>query len=321
MPKQKRFTESELPRPGNVFLTPLADGRYGVVRVIRTMTGSGYAFAYVVPSSWIGDCPVRPSDAEIRQPLLNTRGSRIPSYLKRDGEQDACWVCSPPPPSFLPVGDIAVTKEDDAIQHESYSGWEWFPMVIFSQWQWDNDREGYLARVAEYEAKAAEERRIAAERRAEMLRTLTFESVAQRVWFDNWDEELDGANITASRHLVAGLVEDLRAAPKLTKVVVRRLLRDTVKAFNRLDQESDHFIETTHREDICDALEMVDGPPHATRTSPTKWSGGGIGSGIPPPLAATPGNGGGGGGGGGVRGNPDQVAPPLSCAGRRNRAQ
>ena len=48
MAKIRRYKENELPAPGSVFSMPLADGRFGVVRVIRTKVASDYAFAFVV---------------------------------------------------------------------------------------------------------------------------------------------------------------------------------------------------------------------------------------------------------------------------------
>ena len=109
---------------------------------------------------------------------------------------------------------------------------------------------------AEERSRQAEERRIADARRAEMLRTLTLDSVSGRTWFETWDEEEEGPHLAASRQLISSLIEGLRSAPKLTKTVARRLLRESVKEFNRLDAKGP-FIETMHREDICDAFEII----------------------------------------------------------------
>ena len=249
MPKRAKYGESDLPAAGSVFVAPLADGRFGVVRVLRTKSQSGYAFAFVVPSSWIGRSAVRPSDSDIRLPLFLTHHS----WANR---REALWVSTPPPSSFVPVGALEITAADDALEHEAYSAWESLPIQILLQWRWDNDREALLIEDAAKKAKEIEERMASNERRAEMLRTVTLENVSDRIWFDTWDEELDGSNLSASRRLVADLVNRLRTAPKLTKVVARRLLRSTVKEFNQLDALS-QFIETTHREDICEALEII----------------------------------------------------------------
>src|SRR5262249_9034957 len=133
---------------------------------------------------------------------------------------------------------------------------ESFPLQVLLQWRWDNDREALLAQEAAKKAKRDEERRLADERRAEMLRTLTLDGISNRTWFESWGNELDGANLPEARQLVYDLVENLRNSPKLTKAIARRLLRATVENFNRLD-EKNSFIETTHREDIHEALEIV----------------------------------------------------------------
>jgi hypothetical protein len=151
---------------------------------------------------------------------------------------------------------IEITTKDDAIACEVYSAWETLPLQILLQWRWDNDREALLIEDAAEKARQAEERRIADQRRAELLRTVTLDSLSNRTWFETWDEELDGPHLSASRQLVCGLVDNLRSVPELTETVARRLLRATVREFNRLDAAR-QFIETTHREDICDAFEII----------------------------------------------------------------
>ncbi len=249
MPKWKKFTEKQLPPAGSVFLVPLTDGRFGVVRVLRTKSDGGTPAAFVVPSSWIGNTAVRPSDRDIRLPLFLTHHSWA-------NQREALWVVNLPPPSFIPIGDIEITAADTALEREAYSVWESIPVQILLQWRWDNDREALLAEEAANDAKAIEARKVAAARRAELLRTVTLDSLSNQIWFDAWDEELEGPNLAASQRLVANLIVDLKAAPKLTKTVVRRLLRSTVKKFNQLDEPT-QFIETTHREDICEAFELI----------------------------------------------------------------
>ncbi len=249
MPRRVKYSESDLPARGSVFLAPLADGRFGVVRVVRTNSQKGYSFAFVVASHWIGSSAIRPSNHEIRLPLFLTHHSWA-------NQREAVWVSTPPPSSFIPVGTIEISAADDAIEHESYSAWETLSLQILLQWRWDHDREALLIEDAEERSRQAEERRIADARRAEMLRTLTLDSVSGRTWFETWDEEEEGPHLAASRQLISSLIEGLRSAPKLTKTVARRLLRESVKEFNRLDAKGP-FIETMHREDICDAFEII----------------------------------------------------------------
>jgi hypothetical protein len=183
----------------------------------------------------------------------------LPLFLTHhsyNGQIAGLWVFTPPPPSFIPLGDIDIDAEEDVIERETYSRWESISMQILVQWRWDNDREALLIEEATRKAQETEERKIAAERRAAMLRTLTLDSVSERVWFDSWDEESDGSCLTESRRVVSSLIKSLRTSPKITKAVARRLLKGAVKDFNRLDAKR-QFIETVQREDICDAFEII----------------------------------------------------------------
>lgn len=249
MRKSNKYTESELPPLGSVFLAPLRDGKFTAIRVIRSKTDGGYASVFAALSSWIGRNATRPSDSEIRKTLVLTHHSW-------KNTKAAQWVSTPLPSSFVSAGTIDITSADEALKIEAYGAWEWFVIQSEKQWRWEHDRQALLAEEAVEDAKKAEERRIAFERRAEMLRTITLDTVQNRTWFENWDTELDGPNLVASRRLIEDLVNNLKTTPKITKAVARRSLRVTVKNFNRLDEET-HFIETTHREDICDALEIV----------------------------------------------------------------
>lgn len=249
MPKSPKYKEDDLPSPGSVFLTPLADGRFGVVRVIRRKVSDGLPAAFIVPSSWIGISPARPSDSEILYPLILT-------HHGWKGERDAHWVGSPPPDSFIPVGEIALTPEDDLIHREAYAGWGGFPLQILLEWRWHHDHETVIIEDAARKKEKAEERRQFSERRLQMLRALTLESVAQRTWFEAWDEDHDGLNLVSSRRILAELIHRLSETPAITKTIARKLLRLTVKEFNRVNWTS-RFIETMHRDDICEALEMI----------------------------------------------------------------
>ena len=52
------------------------------------------------------------------------------------------------------------------------------PLQILLQWRWDHDRENVL-REDIVKKEKAEEARLSAERRAEMLRTITLESLVE----------------------------------------------------------------------------------------------------------------------------------------------
>jgi hypothetical protein len=249
MTKPIKYTEAQMPTPGSVFVTRLADGRFGALIVIARKTESGYCSVYVAPSSWIGSQPIRPTDGELRQPLILTHHSW-------GGVDAGVWVSSPPPDSFVHSGFIEVTDSDLQRIREIYCTWERCTLQILLQWRWIHDRERLLIEDAERAVREAAERKEKAQRHAEMLRTITLASLAERQWFDHWDDELDRLYIEPSRRIVQHMLASLAESSKITKTVARKHLKAAVVAFNRLD-EIPHYIETTHREDICEALELV----------------------------------------------------------------
>ena len=243
--KLTKYAPNDLPQPGSVFITPLGDGRFGVVRVLRTKVGSGHAFAFVEPSAWIGSSPTRPSDSQIRIPLKLMHHS----WSK---QRFAQWVFTPPPASFVYVGGIPVFPEDDQFCEESYGSWEFLPRQILVQWRWDNDRESLLREESERKEKRAKDAILANERRKEMLRSITIDSLVTRTWFDSWDEE---DSLQRSRAIVKNLIQKISAEPKLTKTKVRSLLKGAVKEFNVIEEGD--FIETIHREEIFEAFDLI----------------------------------------------------------------
>lgn len=249
MAKYVKYTEAQLPCQGDVFVTRLQDGRYGAVTVLDRKKESGYCAVFVAPSSWIGSTPDRPTDAELRNLLILTHHSwqKVPAGV---------WVFTPPPESFTPAGHISISDQDRFRVGHSYAGWESCSLQILFQWRWDNDREALLIEEADQALRDAEEMRKQAQRRDEMLRTITFDSLAARQWFDHWDEVSDRSYIMPSRTILATTIDALGASPKITKSLARKHLKASVIAFNKLDR-SLSFIEATHREDIYEALELV----------------------------------------------------------------
>lgn len=114
-------------------------------------------------------------------------------------------------------------------------------------------------RVAEIEVQATEQAeagRKRAEARAEFLRTLTLDSLVDRIWFPSWEDCDANLPLLECRSLIAKFVHELRAAPKLTRAVAKRLLKQSVQDVNRLDA-SHHFIATIEREDLYEAYEQI----------------------------------------------------------------
>lgn len=249
MSKPRKYTEAEMPSPGSVFLAPLGDGRFGAIVVLARKTECGYCMVYLAPSPWIGATAVRPSKDELLKPL-------ILNHHSWEKVEAGAWTAFPPPDSFISTGAIELPRSVEQRVGSSFSSWESCSIQILIQWRWDNDRERLLLEDAEYAKQEAEERRQQAAKHAEMLKTITLESLKERRWFEHWNEDLDGPYMEPSHSIISSLIRSLSDLPKITPTAARRELKNAVLAFNQLD-ESTQFIETTHREDICDALELV----------------------------------------------------------------
>lgn len=207
------------------------------------------AMVLVISSPWVGAEAKRPADEEIRKVL-------VLNHHSWKNKPEASWICEPPPVNFLFAGNLQVTEEDEAFDSAAYGDWESLCVQPLKQWRWDHDRESLLLEEAAERQKTIERGRIFAEKRAEILRTTTLDSLLKRRWFDKWDSEREITGRDESQRLITELVHTLHSAPKLSKAVVRRHLRSCVEAFNRLDAVNP-FIQTTHAEDIFEALELI----------------------------------------------------------------
>lgn len=255
-PKAVKYSEADLPAPGSVYLMPLEDGRYGVVRVLRrrlakdptTNSKHEVAMVLVAPSSWVGANPARPSDEEISQVLTLTHHSWKNARQMR-------WTVEPPPASFVPVGTIDLSEDDQASDSVAYGDWHTLNIQVLIQWQWDHDREGLLAADQAERAAAEQTAEAFKKERALKQKSLTLEILLTRTWFEEWDD-VKPKYLKASRELLLQLVQGLLAAPKLDETLVEERLRVCVEAFNALEEKGS-FIYTTHCEDIIDALDVI----------------------------------------------------------------
>ena len=122
--------------------------------------------------------------------------------------------------------------------------------------RWDHDREALLRDDEQEAAALAETRRLQKIRRDGYLKTLTLDSLVGREWFSSWGDADEVPHAEACRSLLAHLVNELRAADKLSRSRTRQLLKESVKAVNRLDAEQ-HCIATLERDDLIDAYECA----------------------------------------------------------------
>ena len=136
----------------------------------------------------------------------------------------------------LPIGDVYA-----------------FPLGL-AEWRWAHDGAAVMAEDA-VEATAAEARQADANR---ANGAITLESFQKRKLFADWEGHVPRKMIAAARKLVKETAARLAAlGPKLPRRKARAILRDCVVAFNELDEANDHWIETTEREDIVDAFDIL----------------------------------------------------------------
>ncbi|MET1077253.1 MAG: hypothetical protein ABWY06_04445 [Pseudomonas sp.] len=258
--KRPRYSEEDLPTPGSLYFLPLDDGRVGIARVVSRITAVDPVLStltrpvwtsrvLVVPSSWVGVEAQRPADEDILRQLVLTHHSWCE-------EPQATWIAEPPPGDFIAAGRLDITEQDALIEGEDYGDWASLCLQPLLQWRWEHDRDNLLREENEEELRIEESARLHSERQAEILRTLTLDSLATRPWFEHWDDAWEAPFRQQAEGLILAFVQTLRALPKLSKVVVRRELRHCVEAFNTLEAAK-AFIQTTHREDIDEALDLV----------------------------------------------------------------
>jgi len=91
----QKYTEDDFPPVGTVLQMPLADGRFGICKVLQVTSEDGEAMAMVAASSWLGDVTPNLDSAAIRDTLIVTHHSW-------NGSPSRVWVSEPPPQCFVP---------------------------------------------------------------------------------------------------------------------------------------------------------------------------------------------------------------------------
>lgn len=285
MPRKKKVS---LPAAGDVFAVPLEDGRYSVCRVIsdRTTNPRLSIHAVLVASSpWIG--PTVPElDEELHRPILirthhcdesESTGSWIRTPEPASGwmksssgmkklevavgwtpmpEPAICWIETPVPDTFVPIGTITPTDEEGTLNWPSHSDWFYMMQQPLMQWRWDHERDAVLAEDATKRQAEAQQDQAKADERRDWLDSVTLEQLGSRVFFSNWRYPTKEAT-EASRKIMAETVRALMTLGTSASEQDRMLLlQRCIESFNELDQELE-FIETVEREDICREFEAI----------------------------------------------------------------
>ena len=87
---------------------------------------------------------------------------------------------------------------------------------------------------------------------------MSYDTFRQRPLFQEWEGQVPGEMIAASRKIMLDTAGKLEAlGPEPDREQARGLLRDCIVAFNQLDEANDHWITTLEREDICACFDQL----------------------------------------------------------------
>jgi hypothetical protein len=234
------------PKPGDVYLMPLEDGRLGACRVLRARGGREPA-VLVAATPWVGTAPPDLSEPALREVLVLTHHSW------RD-EPEMSWVDDPVPADFVRLGELPPTRAEAKRECMSFAGWVSFPQQVLLQWRWDHARAAVDAEDAA-EARAEEAQRTA----YRPLPPATLEGARNAKHFAGWEGYVESPQLRAGRKAVRDLIDALIAlGPDAGEPAKLDVFRRCVKRFNDLD-EDEQFIDTIEREDIGDVLDELAG--------------------------------------------------------------
>ena len=237
----KSQASSLLPAPGTVFAVPLADGRFGMVRVLAL---DGIDSALISVSPWIGH------ENELAGALQDARAKQVLSLTHHEwkGEPQILWVSHAPPETWRRLGVIPVDPSE-VKPCSKYGNWDSAELQPLEQWRWDNQREKLDPKaLANKRAKVRMARLRAARRKKE-----TLASLLRKRWFQGW---ADPALASTSKKLVLDAISDLATGeqPKELDAILAGI-RGCVEALNRVNLERGGTgFGQTEREDLVEAL-------------------------------------------------------------------
>jgi hypothetical protein len=231
-------------RPGDVFLMPLEDGRYGVCRVLRTRPEQGDVLAAASP--WVGASAPALDEPQVRQIL------RLTHHNWQDVPYVG-WMSAPVPATFTRLGDLPPTEEEAAWEEQGQgpSNWIHLPLQVFLQWRWDHEREAVLAEARQQEESTREAQEKWRRAYKPLPQPLLSELVKQTP-LKSWGRFVEAEVLQEARAIVRATMRALLAlGPDAATAARLDVIRECVENFNDID---DGWICTIEREDICDLL-------------------------------------------------------------------
>lgn len=246
--KSREIPLSEV-RPGDVFLMPLEDGRFGACRVLQRKEDSSGVL--VAASPWIGT-----AEPDLAEPQLQT--TLRPTHHACTGAPAMLWVGDPVPETFRLLGSLPPTSEELDLEIHVFGSWGYCSIQVLMQWRWDHEREIVLAEE-EAERRKQQDSREAHRRAYKPLPARTLEEFRRHTHFAGWNGYVAAVQVRASRRIIRDAIDALielgPEGPAPAKIDVFRL---AIERFNALQAE-EHFIMTIEREHICGLLNDLAG--------------------------------------------------------------
>jgi hypothetical protein len=191
------------PEVGDVYAVPLADGRFGAVRVFRRQDRS----SLLATTEFLGAEPPTIDEPALRRTVVRRR-------FRYQDSPAVCWHDGRPPKSHLLIGSLPPSRQDLDLPGANTHGGGWHVNVandVLLEWRWEHERE---ALVREVERERIE---FAARRRAEAMKAVKAPPLAKQEAFWqviallDWNQTIDDAIVAPA---VAGLASTGVAAIK-----------------------------------------------------------------------------------------------------------
>jgi hypothetical protein len=207
--------------------------------------GHGAPYILVAASPWIGSETPDLCDPQLR------KIQKLNHHSWKNGP-NMCWVSMPPPDGYRLIGSIKPSLADKRRQYSGSGGWA-FAYQVLTEWRWVHDREAVLREDAENAERQAREYQEFERLRREARGALTLEGMRNKRRFSDWKGYTPDKAIAACRVIFRETVDGLLALGKTpTEPELLPILQSCIERLNQLDEDNDHFIETTICEDLCE---------------------------------------------------------------------
>ena len=236
----KPAASPSLPVAGTLFAVPLADGRYGMARVLAH---DGVEAALLAVTPWIG------AEKDLGAALQDPRAKQVLSLTHHEwrGAPQLLWVTGSPPDTWRPMGVLAVDPSE-VVPCSTYGNWDSAEIQPLEQWRWGHARDRF---PHEDRAKRPVSVRLSRLRAARRNKE-TLPALLRKHWFRAWDPAL----AAAAKTLLFDSVKQLSTGkqPKETEVVLE-VMRGCIEALNRLNlTHGGNAFGQPEREDLVEAL-------------------------------------------------------------------